>query len=485
MFYPSKAEFIKLSKKGNLVPVYMEMIADMETPVSAFKKIQGEYSYLLESVEGGEKLARYSFLGSDPILIVKSKNGKIEITAKGKTVTSKGDPLVELKKILSTYKPVKIKGLPTFHGGFVGYMSYDIVRHIENIPDKNKDDLNVPDMQFLLMDTVLAFDHLNHKILIISNVKVDGDPGKAYASALKKIDALALKLGKPLKDDEMAAGKAKKINFKSNYTRAQFESIVKKAVDYVKSGDVIQVVPSQRFYAPVKGDTFNIYRMLRTLNPSPYMYYLKFRDMELIGTSPETMVKLEEGVATIRPIAGTRKRGETEEEDEKLMRELLNDEKEKAEHIMLVDLARNDLGRVCKFDSVKINELMGVEKYSHVMHIVSDVTGELKPGMDAFDLIRASFPAGTVTGAPKVRAMEIIDELENVRRGTYAGAVGYFDLYGNLDTCITIRTMLIKGGKAYIQAGMGVVADSVPSSEYEESVNKAKALLKAIEMAQG
>ncbi len=481
---PSKVEFIKLAKKGNLVPVYREIIADMETPVSAFEKIKGEFSYLLESVEGGEKIARFSFLGSDPILLVKSKGTNIEIVSKGKTSKIKGDPLAELKKILSRYKPVKIKGLPRFHGGFVGYMSYDIVRHIEKLPDKNPDDLKVPDMQFLLMDTFLAFDHLNHKILIIANVLVEGDAGKAYAAAVKKIDALAAKLGKPLKDDEMAAGKGKSIDFKSNYTRAEFEAIVKKAVEYVKRGDVIQVVPSQRFSAPVRGNTFNIYRMLRTLNPSPYMYYLRFKEMELIGSSPETMVRLEDGVATIRPIAGTKRRGETDEEDSKLMRELLNDEKEKAEHIMLVDLARNDLGRVCTYRTIKINELMGIEKYSHVMHIVSDVTGELKKGMDGFDLIRASFPAGTVTGAPKVRAMEIIDELENVRRGTYAGAVGYFDFYGNLDTCITIRTILIKGGKAYIQAGMGVVADSIPSSEYEESVNKAKALLKAIELTQ-
>jgi anthranilate synthase component 1 len=386
---------------------------------------------------------------------------------------------------MSRYKPVKIKGLPRFHGGLVGYLSYDIVRHLEKLPDKNPDDLKLPDMQFLLTDTILAFDHVQHKISIISNVLVEKDPAKAYESAVKKIDALASKLSKPLKTSELGAKKDKKLKVSSNFSKAEFEAAVEKAIAHVKKGDVIQVVPSQRFSAKVSGDPFKIYRILRTLNPSPYMYYLKFNDMKLIGSSPETMVRLEDGIANIRPIAGTKRRGLTDAEDAQLEKELLADEKEKAEHIMLVDLGRNDLGRVCKFNSVKINELMAVEKYSHVMHIVSDITGEMQAGKDAFDLIEAAFPAGTVTGAPKVRAMEIIDELENVRRGPYAGAVGYFDFYGNLDTCITIRTILMKGKDAYVQAGAGIVADSVPSKEYEETVNKAKALLKAIEISQG
>jgi anthranilate synthase component 1 len=485
MHYPKKEEFIKLSKKGNLIPVYREIVADMETPVSAFKKIEGEYSYLLESVEGGEKLGRYSFLGSNPILIVKAKGNRIDIISKGKTTRIKGDPIKELKKILSKYRSVKIKGLPRFHGGFVGYFSYDIVRHIEKLPDKNPDDLKLPDMQFLLTDTILAFDHVKHNISVISNVLVEGEPGKAYDAAVKKIDALAAKLLKPLKEDEIKKSKTKNIKLKSNFSKAEFENIVQRAKNYVKSGDIIQAVISQRLNTKIKGETFNVYRMLRTLNPSPYMYYLKFKDMKLIGSSPETMVRLEGTVANVRPIAGTRRRGESDAEDIALEKELLSDEKEKAEHIMLVDLGRNDLGRVCKYNSVKINELMVIEKYSHVMHIVSDITGELKAGKDGFDLIAAAFPAGTVTGAPKVRAMEIIDELENVRRGPYAGAVGYFDFYGDLDTCITIRTIIVKGNKAYVQAGAGIVADSVPSKEYEETMNKARALINAIELSQG
>ena len=475
---------MKLSKKGNLIPVYREVITDMETPVSAFKKIEGEYSYLLESVEGGEKIGRYSFLGSDPILMVRSKGSKIEIISKGKTTKIEGDPIKELKKILSGYRSVKIKGLPRFHGGLVGYLSYDIVRHIEKLPDKNPDDLKLPDMQFLLTDTILAFDHIKHKISIISNVLVEGDAGKAYESAVKKIDALASKLAKPAKNTAIESVKGKELALKSNFSRAEFEKIVQRAKTHVESGDVIQVVLSQRLETKIKGDTFDIYRLLRTLNPSPYMYYLKFKDMKLIGSSPETMVRLEGNIANVRPIAGTRRRGETEAEDISLERELLSDEKEKAEHIMLVDLGRNDLGRVCKFKSIKMNELMTVEKYSHVMHIVSDITGELRPGKDGFDLIAAAFPAGTVTGAPKIRAMEIIDELENLRRGPYAGAVGYFDFYGNIDTCITIRTILVKGNDAYVQAGAGIVADSVPSKEFEETMNKAGALLKAIELSQ-
>ncbi len=491
MYYPAKKEFIELSKKGNLIPVYREMMADMETPVSAFEKIfasekkEVEYAYLLESVEGGENIGRYSFLGIDPVMILKSKGDSIEIHSKGKVERTKGDPLAALKELMSKYKPVKIKGLPRFHGGLVGYLSYDVVRSLEKLPDKNPDDLKLPDMQFLLTDTILAFDHVRRKISIISNVLAEGNAGKAYDSAIKKIDALAAKLAKPLKTAEIKMKSSKKLKVKSNFSKAQFEKAVRKAIGHVKNGDVIQVVPSQRFSTSIKGDPFRVYRVLRTLNPSPYMYYLKFGGMRLIGSSPETMVRLEDGIANVRPIAGTRSRGETDAQDLLLEKELLADEKERAEHIMLVDLGRNDLGRVCEPGSVKINEFMVIEKYSHVMHIVSDVTGKLSRGKDAFDLIAASFPAGTVTGAPKIRAMEIIDEIENVKRGTYAGAVGYFDFYGNLDTCITIRTILLKGKDAYVQAGAGIVADSVPSKEYEETVNKAKALLKAIELSQG
>jgi len=486
MYYPSKKEFIELSRKANLIPVYKEIIADMETPVSAFRKIEGKYSYLLESVEGGEKIGRYSFLGSNPILIIRSKGRKIEIISNGKTEIIEGDPIDALKKVLSRYRSVKIKGLPRFYGGLVGYLGYDIVRHLEKLPDKNPDDLKLPDMQFLLTDTILAFDRINHKISIISNVLIEDDPNKAYETAIKKIDALEKKLTGPAKDEaKFKPVKESELKLSSNFTKEAFEDAVKKAKGHIESGDVIQVVLSQRFKTGIKGDTFRIYRILRTLNPSPYMYYLKFGDTSLIGTSPEVMVRLEDNVATIRPIAGTRRRGANGEEDARLEKELLADEKEKAEHIMLVDLGRNDLGRVCDFDTIKVNQLMAIEKYSHVMHIVSDISGRLNKGKDAFDLMKASFPAGTVTGAPKVRAMEIIDELENLKRGPYAGAVGYFSFYGDLDTCITIRTILVNKDTAYVQAGAGIVADSVPAKEYEETLNKAKAMLKAVELSQG
>ncbi|MFA4967742.1 MAG: anthranilate synthase component I [Candidatus Margulisiibacteriota bacterium] len=472
MFYPGLEEFKKLSKSGNLIPVYKEIVADMETPVSAYKKIEGKNSFLLESVEGGENIARYSFIGANPVKVFKSKKGK--------------DPFPELKKFISQFKPVKIAGVPRFHGGLVGYMSYDIVRFIEKIPDKNPDALKLPDLQFMLTDTILAFDHVKHKILIISNAHVTGNPEKAYKEAVKKIEALEKKLRKPLKSTEfeIPAASKKELKVESNFSQGEFEATVNKAKEYIFAGDIIQVVPSQRFSTKFKGDEFDVYRILRTINPSPYMYYLKFDDVKIAGSSPEVMVRLEGDEAVIRPIAGTRPRGIDEAEDKKMADDLLASEKEKAEHIMLVDLARNDLGRVCEPKSVKVTKMMSIEKYSHVMHIVSNVVGMLKKGMDAFDLLKASFPAGTVSGAPKVRAMEIIDELENVRRGPYAGAIGYFSFSGEMDTCITIRTILFLKGRAYVQAGGGVVADSDPEAEYKETQNKAKGMLKAIELAQ-
>jgi len=473
-FYPSKEQFIELSKQGNLIPVYKEIVADMETPVSAFKKISknSEYCFLLESVEGGENIARYSFLGSNPQKVFKFKGDK--------------DPFPGLEKIIKQYKPVKVEGMPRFHGGLVGYISYDAVRHIESIPDKNPDDLKLPQMQFMLTDTLLAFDHVKHKILIISNAHVESNPEEAYKEAIKKIELLEKKLKKSLKPSEieLSSESKKELKIKSNFTKEEYESIVEKAKEYIKAGDIIQVVPSQRFETNFRGDALDVYRMLRVINPSPYMFYLKFNETKLVGASPEVMVRFENDIATIRPIAGTRPRGANEEEDKKLAEELLSSDKEKAEHIMLVDLARNDLGRVCKPETVKVTDLMGIEKYSHVMHIVSNVSGSLAEDKNAFDLLKASFPAGTVSGAPKVRAMEIIDELENVKRNTYAGVVGYFSFSGEMDTCITIRTLLLHKNKAYIQAGGGVVADSIPEKEYEETVNKAKAVLKVIELLQ-
>ncbi|MCG2676140.1 anthranilate synthase component I [bacterium] len=487
MYYPSLKEFIKKSKKGNLIPVYREILADFETPVSAFTKIDtGDYSYLLESAEKGERLGRYSFLGSNPSLIFKSKGKRVEIISEGKKETQKvSDPLSDLKKLMADYKFVKVKGLPRFVGGMVGYLSYDMVRFFEKLPDKNPDDLNLPDAIFLLTDTLLIFDHLEHKIKVISNAYIKKDPRKAYQEAVRKIEDLIEKLKKPIPQHRSPITDHRlPITIKSNFTKEAFKKSVRKAKEYIRAGDIIQAVLSQRLETKITVNPFDIYRALRTINPSPYMYYLKCENLKLIGSSPEILVRLEEGMVEVRPIAGTRPRGRTEKEDRALEKELLADPKERAEHIMLVDLGRNDVGRVAEFGTVKVNELMVIERYSHVMHIVSDVTGKLKKGRDGFDVLRASFPAGTVTGAPKIRAMEIIDELEPVRRGLYAGAVGYFSFSGNLDTCITIRTIIIKGKQAYIQAGAGIVADSVPEREYQETINKAKALIKAIEKAE-
>jgi len=470
MYYPSQAEFIKLSKKGNLIPVYKEIVADMETPVSAFKKIEGEYSFLLESIEGGEKIARYSFLGT----VTKKEVHRFKSFS-------------EIKKTMARFKPVLIPGLPRFHGGLVGYVGYDMVREIERIPDKNPDDLKLPPMLFLLTDTILAFDHLKHKILIISNAEIGQNPRKAYREACAKINGLEKKLKNQLslkkEEYEIPAQPRRKLKVYSNLSQKEFEQMVEKSKQRIRAGDIIQVVLSQRFETECKVEPFNVYRALRTINPSPYMYYLKLGELKIAGSSPEVMVRLENKTATLRPIAGTRPRGKDEEEDKALEKELLASAKEKAEHIMLVDLGRNDLGRVCDYASVKVSELMKIERYSHVMHIVSNVTGKLLAGKNAVDLLMATFPAGTVSGAPKVKAMEIIDELENVRRGPYAGCVGYFGFSGELDSCITIRTIIFKGQRAYVQAGAGLVADSIPEEEYKETLNKAQALLKAIELA--
>ena len=487
MYYPSKQEFIKLSKKGNLIPVYKEIEADLETPVSSFLKIaKGEYSYLLESVEGEENIARFSFLGANPSMVFKSKNREIEIiedTKKRRFITD-SDPLNEIKKIMKQFKFVKVAGLPRFSGGLVGYIGYDMVRFFEDIPDQNPDDLYLPDSIFMLTDTLIIFDHVMHKIKIVSNAHIKGNAALAYDKAVATIERISKILSKrPLKAKPAKMTK-KRLKIKSNFTKIGFEKIVDAAKRYIRGGDIIQVVLSQRLGTRLEGkDPFSIYRSLRSINPSPYMYYLKFKNMQLIGSSPEIMVRCENKRIELRPIAGTRPRGRDEAEDIKLEKELLADPKERAEHIMLVDLGRNDIGRVSDFDSVKVLELMRIEKYSHVMHIVSDIVGRLSGKKDEFDVVSASFPAGTVTGAPKIRAMEIIDELEPVRRGTYAGCVGYFSFSGNVDTCITIRTILVKDNKAYVQAGAGIVADSNPEREYQETLNKARALIKAIEEA--
>jgi len=490
MCYPSKKDFIKLAKKGNLIPVYAEILADTETPVSSFSKLKdSDYAYLLESVEGGERIGRYSFLGSNPCLVFRSRGKRIEIIEgrKSKKFTTKLTPLDELKKLLNKYKFVRIPGLPRFCGGFVGYIGYDMVRFFEKIPDKNRDKLNLYDSTFMLTDTILIFDHVDQRIKIVSNAHVKNNPSKAYDEAVRKIKSIEYMLmrGSRLHSAEIASEKKAKLKIKSNFTKEGFKRAVKKAKEYIKKGDIIQVVLSQRFEVELKNSSpFNIYRALRSINPSPYMYYIKVKDVKLVGSSPELLVRCEEGNLETRPIAGTRPRGKDIKEDNILSAELLGDPKERAEHIMLVDLGRNDLGRVSKTGSVRLPEFMIVEKYSHVMHIVTSVIGKLKKDKNSFDAISATFPAGTVTGAPKIRAMEIIDELENIRRGAYAGCVGYFSFSGNLDTCITIRTIVVKKNKAYIQAGAGIVADSNPMREYKETENKAKALVRAIEIAE-
>jgi anthranilate synthase component 1 len=491
MFRPSFEEFRQKAKKGNLIPVYREILADMETPVSAFLKIDDRgHSFLLESLEGGEKWARYSFLGSRPSVIIKSFGRSVEITRDGKTSrhTFRYDPLEVIKKILSAYKPVTDPSLPRFFGGAVGFMGYDVVRFFEELPAREKEGLDLPDVFFMITDTLVIFDNITHMIKVVSNAHVKGQSAEAaYREATRKVNVLVKKLKSGVKSQAAGTkGKPKNKGHEliSNFSQQQYEEAVLKAKEFIKAGDIFQVVPSQRFESKITVEPFEIYRALRLINPSPYMYFLRFGDATVVGASPEVMVRLEGDRIDLRPIAGTRRRGTSEEEDEALADELLADPKERAEHIMLVDLGRNDVGRVSEPGSVHVSELMVIERYSHVMHIVSNVRGRLSDKRDAYDVIRACFPAGTVSGAPKIRAMEIIDELEPTRRGPYAGAVGYFGFSGNMDTCITIRTLVIKNRTAYIQAGGGVVADSDPATEYQETVNKAKAMMRAVEMAE-
>lgn len=502
MYYPNKEEFQKIAGRGNLIPVYREICADLDTPVSAFKKIDSGTSFLLESVEGGEKIARYSFLGSDPVMVMEGRRGEVKIREKSRpqTVIPTENPLKVLKEVMAGFRYVPVDGLPRFFGGAVGYIGYDFIRCLEPIPDKNQNDLQLPEFLFFLVDTLLIFDHVAHTIKIVSNAFIEDSAEQAYEQALEKIDRLYGKLqatpaassaatsSRILEADVMsraskpAARDGLKIT--SNYTQADFEECVRKIKDYITAGDAIQVVLSQRLSTEISCHSFDLYRALRLLNPSPYMYYLQYEDMRIVGASPELLVRAVDGVVEERPIAGTRKRGATEEEDQFLAEDLLADPKERAEHIMLADLGRNDVGRVCRPGTVQVTEMMVIEKYSHVMHIVSNVKGILRDDMDCFDTLEACFPAGTVSGAPKVRAVQIIEELEPVRRGPYAGAVGYFGFSGNMDTCITIRTIVIKGKTAYIQAGAGIVADSNPESEYQETLNKAMALLEAIRKVQ-
>jgi len=489
---PDRATVLRLFEQGDLVPVYRTLLADLETPVSVYLKLArpGSPSFLLESVEGGEQVGRYSFLGVDAQTLIAVQDNLLTLRRDDRVTTRPlapgEDPLHAIEAEMERFRPVKVEGLPRFVGGAVGYLSYDVVRYFERLPATATDDLHVPDAAFLLTDTLVIFDHAKHQLIILANAHNTGDPDAAYDDAVQRIDAILDRLAGPLPlADECAGGDRNERDLRSNVTREQFEANVRAAKEYIAAGDAFQIVLSQRFSRRTCAPPFTVYRALRALNPSPYMFYLRFSDdLALIGASPEMMVRLEDGIATMRPIAGTRPRGRDEAEDEALADELLADEKERAEHVMLVDLGRNDLGRVCDYGTVSVPQMMIVERYSHVMHIVSQVQGRLRAGLNAFDLLRATFPAGTLSGAPKVRAMEIIEELEGTRRGPYGGAVGYFSFDGSMDTCITIRTMLMRGDQVYFQAGAGIVADSDPAREYEETVNKARAVAMALQSAE-
>ncbi|HQY58774.1 MAG: anthranilate synthase component I [Nitrospira sp.] len=483
-------EFRALAAEGNLIPLYREILADYETPVSAFAKIDhGPTAYLLESVAGGENWARYSFLGSGSSAVVREEKGDLVLTRgkKNLRIQSRGNPLERLRELMEAYRPVTVPGLPRFVGGAVGYFSYDMVRTFEELPALRRDSLGMPDFAFLLTDTLLIFDNVSQKIKVVANAYLEStkerDIRDAYRHATARIEKMIARLKRPLRQPRQKR-RRKPITFTSNMNKADFEKMVTRTKEYIRSGDIVQAVLSQRWETQIHTTPFQLYRALRVINPSPYMYYLRVAGVELVGSSPETLVRCEDGQISLRPIAGTRRRGQTPEEDQELGRRLLADEKERAEHVMLVDLGRNDVGRVAARGSVKVESLMQVERYSHVMHIVSQVTGQLEKGKSVYDVMRACFPAGTVSGAPKIRAMEIIEELEPTRRGPYAGAVGYFGFSGNMDMCINIRTVVIKGRQAYIQAGAGIVADSNPEHEYEETCNKARAMMKAIELAE-
>ena len=492
MFTPGYEEFAELTKRGNVVPVTCEILADLETPVSAFLKIhRGEHGFLLESVEGGEKWGRYSFLGTEPERVWTAHGHRVTVTTRDgrREAREVPDVLDALREWLSGYRAVSLPGLPRFSGGAVGYLGYDLVRDFERLPAIARDDLGLPEACLVLADRLLVFDNVNQKIRIVANAILgDGDdPREAYDRAVAGIEEWLSRLRGPLPDTRRTplpgdddAGP----EIRSNLTQDEFEAKVRRAKEYVRAGDVIQVVLAQRFETKLRARPFDIYRSLRSINPSPYLFFLDLGDQKLAGASPEVMVRVEGDEVTVRPIAGTRPRGTVERDDLELERELLADPKEIAEHIMLLDLGRNDVGRVARIGSVEVTERLVVERYSHVMHIVSNVRGRLAAGCDAFDAFRATFPAGTLSGAPKIRAMEIIEELEPVRRGVYGGAVGYFGFSGNMDTGITIRTVLVKDGKVYVQAGAGIVADSVPEREHLECVNKARGMVQALRLAE-
>lgn len=476
----------ELAAEYNIIPLVSEFYGDMDTPISVFKRMadKGE-SFLLESMGSSLVTSRYSFIGRNPFIIFLGKGNSSEtIYSDGRKETATGNPIENLEKLVSRYRAPRLDGIPSFNGGAVGFFSYDTVRLYENIPDKNEDDLGLPDLHFMLTDELIAFDHNKNKIDIIVNIHVSDNLEEAYSKACRRIDEIREEMEdySSLKTSQKPA-RGGKVKIESNMTKDEFCKKIERAKKYIEDGDIFQVVISQRFSVETDVDAFNVYRALRRINPSPYMYYLDFGNYKIVGASPEMLVRVENGTVQTGPIAGTRPRGKTVEEDMRLEKELLADEKEIAEHTMLVDLGRNDIGKVSEFGSVKVTRFKYVERFSHVMHIISDVEGKLRKDKTCFDALAAALPAGTLSGAPKIRAMEVIDELETKRRGAYGGAIGYISFNGSFDSCITIRTGVFKDGKAYVQAGGGIVYDSIPENEYNESVNKASAVIKAIESA--
>ena len=477
MYYPSLEQVKELAHKGNLIPIHREINADLDTPVSAYLKVaRPPYSFLLESVEGGERIARYSFIGTEPETVIKTGRGQ---------PLGKIDPLTPIERELSRFKFIDVPNMQRFNGGAVGYLSYESVNYFEELPTPDTDMLDVPESIFMITMTYMVFDHVGHKISVVSHAHLNGDVERAYNEATARIDEIIRRLQSPLSMPVSShSAPSQRLATESNMTPEEFYDMVNHVKKYIVAGDVIQTVVSQRLSRPTTADPFQIYRSLRAINPSPYMYYLELDGFQIVGASPEMLVQVENGVVSTNPIAGTRPRGADLQEDDANEEELRSDEKERAEHIMLVDLGRNDIGRVSKPGTVSVSQLMDVERYSHVMHLVSRVSGQLREGYTNFDALRACFPAGTVSGAPKIRAMEIIAELEPDKRGPYAGAVGYFDFTGNMDTAIDIRTLVIKDGIAHAQAGGGIVYDSTPDFEYRETLHKASALMHAIDAAE-
>ncbi len=498
---PDLNSFCELAVQTGLVPVYRQLVSDTLTPVSAYCRIaDGDCAFLFESVVGGERVGRYSFVGSGPFLRIEAHGCRVTVTECGtdptgaETVPGGGetrevdDPLGELEAILGRYQVTPVPGLPRFCGGAVGYAGYDVIRYSEHLPNPPADDRQLPDMVFAFYDRMVVFDHINKTVLVVAHARGDAeDPEAEYRRACARVDETCTLLASTRDELQLAdfdSDRAGDRETVSNFSQESFEAAVTACKEYIRAGDIFQVVLSQRLQLETRACPLDIYRALRVVNPSPFMFLLQLPGLDLVGSSPEIMVRVEDGEVTLRPLAGTRRRGRTDEEDRALAEELLADPKERAEHVMLVDLARNDVGRVAGYGSVELSDVMIVERYSHVMHITSNVRGRLTDGYSALDALRAGLPAGTVSGAPKVRAMEIIDEQEPHRRGPYAGAVGYIDFTGNMDTCIALRTLVMKGRDAYVQAGAGIVADSVPETEFHETLNKARGLLAAIDLAE-